>query len=101
MLPFITIQHVRSQVSVYLEVEYIDECVWSWLVTMVTYLYYAGTMLRKYKVLSSLVLDDCGLCSKGICEVCNAVGMNTTLTSLDLSWNKFDDQSIASLGKYM
>ena len=56
-------------------------------------------MLRENKVLTSLGLRDCGLGLHGVSEVCNAVGMNTTLTSLDLSDNKFDDQSIASLGK--
>ena len=98
MLPFITI---RSQVGVYVEVEYIDECVWSWSVTMVTYLYYTGTMLRENKVLASLLLRVCGLGPHGVSEVCNAVGINTTLTSLDLSGNEFDDQSIASLGKLL
>ena len=66
---------------------------------MVTCLYYTGTMLRENKVLTSLGLRDCGLDPHGVSEVCNAVGMNTTLTSLDLSENKFDDQSIACLGK--
>ena len=66
---------------------------------MVTYLYYTGTMLRENKVLKSLGLLSCGLGPHGVSEVCNAVGMNTTLTSLDLSGNTFDDQSIASLGK--
>ena len=58
-------------------------------------------MLRKNKVLTSLDLRDCGLGPKGICEVCSALGVNTTLTSLDLSYNTFDDQSIASLGKLL
>ena len=98
MLPFITI---RSQVGVYLEVECIDECVWSWLVTMVTYFYYTGTMLRENKVLTSLGLKDCGLGPEGLCEVLIAVGMIATLTSLNLSQSKFDDQSIASLGKLL
>ena len=62
-------------------------------------LYYIGTMLRKNKVLTTLRLWYCGLSPQGVSEVCNAVGMSTTLTSLDLSLNKFDDQSIASLGK--
>ena len=66
---------------------------------MVTCVYYTGTMLRENKVLTSLRLWRCGLGPHGVSEVCNAVGMNTTLTSLDLSENKFDDQSIASLGK--
>ena len=66
---------------------------------MVTYLCYTGTMLRVNKVLTSLRLGHCGLGPHGVSEVCNAVGMNTTLTSLDLSGNEFDDQSIASLGK--
>ena len=56
-------------------------------------------MLRENKVLTSLRLVSCRLGPEGVSEVCNAVGMNTTLTSLDLSENKFDDQSIASLGK--
>ena len=58
-------------------------------------------MLRENKVLTSLRLVSCELAPHGVSEVCNAVGMNTTLTSLDLSENKFDDQSIANLGKYM
>ena len=58
-------------------------------------------MLREKKVLTSLGLLDCGLGPKGLCKVCNAVGMNTTLTSLHLSFNKFDDPSIASLGKLL
>ena len=70
------------------------------LVCNYSYLYYTGTMLRENKALTSLDISNCGLLSlKGLCEVCNAVGMNTTLTSLNLSRNKFDDQSIASLGK--
>ena len=56
-------------------------------------------MLKENKVLTSLRLDSCGLGPGGLCVVLSAVGMNTTLTSLDLSENKFDDQSIASLGK--
>ena len=55
---------------------------------MVTYLYYTGTMLRENKVLTSLGLTDCGLGPHGVSEVCNAVGMITTLTSLDLSLNR-------------
>ena len=66
---------------------------------MVTYFYYTGMMLRENKVLTSLELRDLGLGPHGVSEVCNAVGMSTTLTSLDLSENKFDDQSIASLGE--
>eukprot|EP00731_Ephydatia_muelleri_P007494 Em0003g1742a len=57
-----------------------------------------GTMLRENEVLTSLLLEDCGLGPEGLCEMCNAVGMNTTLTSLHLSGNEFDDQSIACLG---
>ena len=55
-------------------------------------------MLRENKILTSLRLAGCGLGPEGLCKVCTAVGMNATLTSLDLSRNKFDDQSIASLG---
>ena len=64
------------------------------------YLYYTGTMLRENKVLTSLELFNCGLGPEGLCAVLRAVGMNTTLTSLNLSCNKFDDQSIACLGKF-
>ena len=56
-------------------------------------------MLKENKVLTSLGLYDCELGPGDLCVVLSAVGMNTTLTSLDLSGNKFDDQSIASLGK--
>ena len=63
------------------------------------YLIYTGTMLRENTVLTSLGLDSCGLGPVGLCVVLSAVGMNTTLTSLDLSENVFDDQTIASLGK--
>ena len=56
-------------------------------------------MLKENKVLTSLGLWGCGLGPQGVSEVLSAVEMNTTLTSLDLSWNRFDDQSIASLGK--
>ena len=58
-------------------------------------------MLKENKVLTSLRLLKCGLGPGDLCVVLSAVGMNTTLTSLDLSWNKFDDQSIASLGKLL
>ena len=64
------------------------------------FLYYAGTMLRENKVLTSLELRDCGLGPHGVSEVLNAVGTIPTLTSLDLSGNTFDDQSITYLGKY-
>ena len=55
-------------------------------------------MLRENKVLTSLRLVNYTLGPGDLCVVFSAVGMNTTLTSLDLSRNKFDDQSIASLG---
>ena len=59
---------------------------------------FAGEILRENKVLTSLGFAFCGLGKEGICNVCRAVGMNTALTSLDLSGNKFDDQSITCLG---
>ena len=55
-------------------------------------------MLTENKVLTSLELRGCGLGPEGLC---NAFGMNTTLTSLDLAENKFDDQSIACLGNFI
>ena len=59
---------------------------------------FAGELLRENKVLTSLGFAYCGLGKEGICHVCRAVGMNTALTSLDLSGNNFDDQSITCLG---
>ena len=56
-------------------------------------------MLRENKVLTSLGLDGCELSPDGLCKVFKAVGMNTKLTSLHVSRNKFDDQSVA-IGKY-
>ena len=58
-------------------------------------------MLKENKVLTLLRLDSCELGSKDLCEVCEAVAVNTKLTSLDLSKNKFDDESVAHLGKYV
>ena len=58
-------------------------------------------MLRENRFLTLLDLQDCGLGPVGLCEVCNALEVNTTLTSLDLSRNTFDDKSIASLGKLL
>ena len=58
-----------------------------------------GAMLTKNNVLTSLKVANCTLGPKGLCEVCRAIAMNTTLTLLDLSMNKFDEQSVASLGK--
>ena len=65
---------------------------------MVTF-YSTVAMLKENKVLTSLGLWGCGLGPHGVSEVLSAVKMNTTLTSLNLSRNNFDDQSIASLGK--
>ena len=63
------------------------------------YLYYTGTMLRENEVLTSLGLINCGLGPEDLCAVLRAVTLNTTLTSLDLPYNKFDDQSSTCLGK--
>lgn len=53
-------------------------------------------MLKENIVLKSLQLYNCELDSEGLSRVCR---VNTTLTSLDLTENKFDDQSASSLGK--
>lgn len=58
-------------------------------------------MLRKSKVLKSLGLMDCGIGPEGLSEVCSAIGMNATLTSLDLSKNMLCDPSITSVGKLL
>ena len=55
-------------------------------------------MLTENKVLTSLVLEGCGLGPEVLIEVCDVIRMNTTLTSLNLSENRFDEQSIPSLG---
>ena len=56
-------------------------------------------MLRMNKVLTSLDLESCKLGPESLCDVCDALGVNTTLLYLNLSGNIFDDKSIASLGK--
>ena len=58
-------------------------------------------MLRGNKVLTSLHLEQCGKGPEGLSELCSALEVNTTLTELDLSRNKCDDQSLASLGKFL
>ena len=62
--------------------------------------YSTGAILRENKVLTTLRLRLCGLGPSGLCEVFDAVRVNTTLAKLDLTETTFDDQSIASLGKY-
>ena len=58
-------------------------------------------MLRGNKILTSLILMDCGIRPEGLSELCSALEVNTTLTKLDLSWNTFDDHSLAILGKFL
>lgn len=60
---------------------------------------YTGAMLQMNKVLTSLKLRDCYIGPGDLRIVCTAVAKNTTLTSLDLSENGFDGQSITSLGR--
>ena len=59
------------------------------------------TMLREKHFLKSLKLKFCEQCLKGFCEVCSALEVNTTLTSLHLSMNTMNEQIIASLSKFM
>ena len=70
------------------------------MINFIAILYYIipVRMLTENEVLTSLELDNCGLGPDGIIEVCDVIRMNTTLTSLDLSRNRFDEQSIPSLG---
>ncbi|KAL5517569.1 hypothetical protein EMCRGX_G003135 [Ephydatia muelleri] len=56
-----------------------------------------GKMLRGNKVLTSLQLRNCDIGPEGLSELCSALEVNTTLTELDLSYNTFDDHSLASL----
>ena len=58
-------------------------------------------MLRENKVLTSLGLGGCTNDPGVFCVLLSAVRKNTTLTSLNLSGNNFDDQSIASVGKLL
>ena len=58
-------------------------------------------MLRGNKVLTSLQLGRCGIGPEGLSELCSALEVNTTLTELGLSENRFDDHSVASLGKLL
>ena len=58
-----------------------------------------GIMLKENTTLTSLGLESCKVGSDGLWEVCSALGVNTTLTSLDLSGNMFDDKTICCLGK--
>ena len=56
-------------------------------------------MLRGNKVLKSIKLWRCKIGPEGLSELCNALEVNTTLTELNLSENRFADHSVASLGK--
>ena len=56
-------------------------------------------MIRQNNVLTSFELDACRLSPEGISEVCDAIRMNSVLTSLNLSYNTFEGQSLNSLGK--
>ena len=58
-------------------------------------------MLSGNKVLTSLSLQSCGIGSEGLSGLCSGLQVNTTLTDLDLSFNTFDDHSIASLSKLL
>ena len=70
------------------------------MINFIAILYYIipVRMLTENKVLTSLGLKHCGLRHNGLIEVCDVIRMNTTLTSLYLSVNTFDEQSISSLG---
>ena len=56
-------------------------------------------MLQENKAITDLKLSNCGLGQEGLFEVCDVIRMNTVLTSLNLSTNKFNGQSLVSLGK--
>lgn len=58
---------------------------------------YTGTMLKKNKTLTSLRIVSCELYPEGLYEVCTAVEVNTTLTSLDLSHNGCDYRCLCKL----
>ena len=58
-------------------------------------------MLGRNKVLTSLLLQNCGIGPEGLSELCSALKVNTTLTEINLSDNRFDAHHIASLGKLL
>ena len=58
-------------------------------------------MLRGNKVLTSLNLGNCDIGPEGLSELCSALEVNTTLTELNLTCNKFDDHRLASLGRLL
>ena len=58
-------------------------------------------MLRGNKVLTSLQLRSCVIGPEGLSELRSGLEVNTTLTKLDLSENRFDDNSLASFGKLL
>ena len=70
------------------------------MINFIAILYYLipVRMLTENKVLTSLGLEGCGLGPNGLIAVCDVIRMNTTLTSLDISHYRFDEQSIPSLG---
>ena len=72
----------------------------SLFICMGTSFYFSGDMLQVNKHLTSLRLY--GSCLEVQPDsICCAVRRNSTLTSLDLSANRFDEKSIASLGKIL
>ena len=58
-------------------------------------------MLRGNKVLTSLQLVSSDIGPEGLSELCSALEVNTTLTELGLTYNTFDDHSLAILGKFL
>ena len=64
-------------------------------------MYCTGKMLRGNKGLTSLHLQRCGIGPEGLSELCSALEVNTTLTSLNLRENAVDDGRLASLGKLL
>ena len=64
-------------------------------------IYCTGKMLRGNKVLTSLQLWKCGIGPEGLFELCSALQVNISLTEIDLSYNVFNDHSLARLGKLL
>ena len=70
------------------------------MINFIAILYYIipVRMLTENKVLTSLELRYSELGPEVLIAVCDVIRMNTTLSSLYLSENRFDEQSIPSLG---
>ena len=60
-----------------------------------------GKMLKRNKVLTSLNVMSCDIGPVGLSELCSALEVNTTLTSLNLSNFRIDHRRVDRFGKLL